>query len=589
LDSTDRAADAIPSWDREVDLLVFGAGAAGMTTAVVARSEGLDVLLCEKLDQVGGTTATSGGMVFAPGNPVTARAGRADSMEDAGRYLHGELGLPPGDPMLGAFVETAPAAVRYLEERTQVRFDAPSPNPDYHDREGASRGGRTMVPTPFDGRRLGADFDLVRAPLATLTVLGGMMVARREVALLVRPFASLSAAKFTLRTLWRHARDRMRYRRGTRLLLGNALAARLLASVRDAGVVLQTGTPLVRLVLAEGRVLGAVVRHGGVELAIRARRGVVLATGGFAGGAEWRARLAGAFPVAHSLAFADSNGEGMAAAEAAGAAIDGSHESPIFWMPVSIDNRRPDAPQLWMHGVLDRAKPGLIAVDRHGRRFTNEANSYHDFVMGMFSAGVREAFLICDARFLRTYGLGMVPPVIGGSRSFLRSGYLRRGATLAELAARTGIDPEGLERTVREFNAHACAGQDPAFGRGSTALNVHNGDPRQRPNPCVAPLGEGPFHAVAVYPGILGTSAGVRTDVDARACRTDASVIEGLYACGNDMASAMRGAYPGPGITLGPGIVFAYRAAMHAAHPPSSAPVPSPAPLRQPEKALHET
>lgn len=568
-------------WDEEVDLLVVGAGAAGMTAAAVAAHEGLRVLVCEKLAQVGGTTATSGGMVFAPASTASARAGLPDDAQAARAYLYADLGLQGPDTFVEAFIAASPRAIDYLEAHTALKFDVPRPNPAYHDQPGASAGGRTLLPAPFDGRLLGADFDRVRAPRDTLVVLGGMMVARREVALLLKPWGSWQAAAFTARTLGRYFMDRLRYRRGTRLLLGNALVARLLYSLRQLGVALRTETSLEALETEAGRVVGASVLQHGQRRRIRARRGVVLATGGYAGSPQWRQRLGADFPVEYSLAFEDSTGQAFDAATAVGAALDERHDSPMFWAPVSVMRETGGREKVWMHGVLDRAKPGLIAVDDQGRRFANEANSYHDFVRDMYRAGMARAHLLCDAAFLKRYGLGLVQPIFPSYRRYLASGYLKRGATLAELARALGIDAAGLQATVAAFNASARHGQDPAFGRGSTALNRHNGDATHAVSPCVAPVEAAPFYAVTVYPGILGTSAGLRADVDGRVQRADGSVIPGLYACGNDMASMMRGRYPGPGITLGPALVFGWRVGMHAAcaaAQESQALAPSPVP-----------
>jgi succinate dehydrogenase/fumarate reductase flavoprotein subunit len=570
------------SWDEETDLLVCGAGAAGMTAALVAAHHGLSVLVCEKLSQVGGTTATSGGMVFAPGNPQSGRAGVADSLPDARRYLDAELGPDSASELMAAFLESSPVALAFLEQHTDVKFDVPRPNPDYHDLPGASRAGRTVLPAAFDGRLLGNDFDLVRPPREELMILGGMMVARREVAILLRPYASLQALAFTARQIGRYLIDRIGHRRGTRLLLGNALIARLLYSLRRKSVPVRVNTRLKELVSAGGRIVGAVVEQDGKTRRIGARRGVVLATGGFAGSESWKSTLAQEFPAHRSLAFEDSCGEGFDAAVLVGARVDASHVSPYFWAPVSVLKKRDGGETVWMHGVLDRAKPGLIAVNAAGRRFVNEAVSYHDFVTGMFNdrdAGgqpTQTAHLICDDEFIRRYGLGLVQPmptlVAYALRqdmdSFLKAGYLKKADSLRELAAAIGVDAGNLEAAVAAHNADSEEGLDKAFGKGSTALNRHNGDPANQPNPCLKPITRAPFYSVAVHAGILGTSAGLRTDKDGQVLDGDGRALDGLYACGNDMASVMRGRYPGPGITLGPALVFGYRVAMRAAARP---------------------
>ena len=222
-----------------------------------------------------------------------------------------------------------------------------------------------------------------------------------------------------------------------------------------------------------------------------------------------------------------------------------------------------------MPHFIDRAKPGVIAVTRDGVRFANEGNSYHDFVQEMMKAAKPgeeiAAFLLCDHRALRKYGLGCVPPFPMPLGHHLRTGYLKRGATLAELASQAGIDARGLEATIAEFNKTAADGQDPAFGKGSRAYNRYQGDALHGPNPCIAPIEDGPFYAIRIVIGDLGTYAGIRTDANAQALDADGQPIAGLYAVGNDMASIMGGNYPGAGITLGPALTFGYIAGKHIA------------------------
>ncbi len=555
--------------DEEVDLLVCGSGAAGMTASLVAAQEGLRVMMCEKHGQVGGTTATSGGMAWIPGNHHRGQDPHQDR-EAARTYLTSELGNDASAEMIDAFLDSGPAAIAYLERHTEAKFMAPQPNPDYHSGiPGAAIVGRAVLPMPFDGRLLGDDFALVRPPRESLLVLGGMMVARRDVAILLRPFASWPSFRTASGMVSRYFADRLRHRRGTRLLLGNALIGRLLLSIRRKAIPLRMGTALRGLVMDDGRVVGAEVETAGHRRHIRVRRGVVLATGGFAGSSRWRKALLTEYPVEHTLAFEESAGDGFDIAATAGGAVRETDRNPVFWAPVSVRKRPGGGETVWMHGVLDRAKPGLIAVDRTGRRFVNEANSYHDFVMGMFRAGcsgTAPAYLVCDAAFIARYGLGIIQPVLPRLGSHIRSGYLSVGRTVQELAGRIGIDAASLGATVAAYNQDAGRGVDTEFGKGMTTLNRHNGDPAQSPNPCMRPIQTPPFYAVAVYPGILGTSAGLETDRDGRVLGRDGAPIAGLYACGNDMSSMMRGRYPGPGITLGPAITFAYRAAMHAAH-----------------------
>ena len=556
-------------FDEEVDWLVFGSGAAGLCAALVGRLEGLDVLLCEKTPLIGGTTATSGGTIWIPGSHQSQLTPTPDDLDSARRYLEGELGNDGASELREALLSSGPAMLDYLESKTEVRFKANSPYPDYHaERPGGAQGGRALSPLPFDGRLLGADFAMLRPPRDEFMVLGGMMVGRDEIRHLIRPWRSLQSLRIAARIVGRYARDRLSYRRGTRLLLGNALVGRLLYSYRNLGGRVALNTALQELCVEGGRVLGATVQADSGVRRIRARRGVVLATGGPSSSASWRERLLPGRDLPWSLAFDGNTGDGLDAGLAIGAVLDTRHDSPFFWMPASRLDRSGLPPVVYPH-IRDRPKPGLIAVRDDGKRFVNEGNSYHDFVSALFAASpdsrTPHAWLICDRAFVRDFGLGVIHPVWQHLPSFERAGYLVSAATLESLAGKTGIDAQALRSTVMQYNDDANAGRDPAFGKGELALNRYNGDPDTAPNRCLRPIEAAPFYAVRVIPAPIGSSVGLLSDADARVLDDSRVPIEGLYACGNDMSSVMGGHYPGPGITLGPAMVFAYRAARHAA------------------------
>src|SRR5258708_29114955 len=433
-------------WDREVDVLVFGAGMGGMTAALVASLEGLDVLLCEKTDQVGGTTSTSAGTVWIPGSSQAVRDGVPDKIDDAQRFLSAEIG-PRALAQRAAFLEAGPKALDYLEARSEVKFVAPPRHPDYHSNQpGRALAGRALASLPFDGRLLGRDFDRVRPPIAPFMVLGGMMVGKADIPFLLQPFASFAAFNSAVRLLLRHAADRLRYRRGTRLVMGNALVARLFYSLRQRNVPVAFGAKLAALVRDGDRVNGAVVDIGDKRQTIAARRGVILATGGFAPNEKLRAEFMQGLPITHTNAFAGASGDGFAAARAAGAAVDDQHTNPAFYFPSSIHGDT-----IYPHILLDRAKPGLIAVNRDGRRFVNESDSYHDFAEAMLRTNAISpsvpAWLICDRGFIRHYGIGLVRPGAGSRQieRYVADGYLTRAETLMELAERIGIDGKRSE------------------------------------------------------------------------------------------------------------------------------------------------
>jgi succinate dehydrogenase/fumarate reductase flavoprotein subunit len=555
-------------WDLECDLLVFGAGAAGMTAALVGAREGLETILCEKSEQVGGTTATSVGTIWIPGSRQSREAGLPDNVEAARTYLALLLGKSAADERLDMFLRIGPIVLDDLEKTTSVQLLPPPVHPDYKNLPGAATGGRALGALPFDGRKLGADFGRVRAPRREFMVLGGMMVGKNDIAPLLHPLRSWRNFLHASRLLTRQAFDRARFARGTRLVMGNALVARLFHDLRNS-VDIRFATGLKELIRAGDDIIGAVVQSPAGELAIGARRGIVLATGGIGWSAELRDRLLPEAARRYSLAPPSNAGDGILAAERVGAVIDTELRSVALWMPSSVMEQPDGHLSVFPHIMLDRAKPGLLAVDRMGRRFVNEADSYHDFVEAMLASsnppGAVPSFLVCDASFIRDYGLGLVRPGARHLAGYLNSGYLFEGDTVEALADTLGVDPGMLSQTIARYNTFAETGIDREFGRGASELNRFNGDQSNRPNPCLRRIGPGPYYAVAVWPADLASSAGLRADWRGRVLAREGGPLGRLYAAGNDAASIFRGTYPGPGTMIGPAIVFGWCAAMDAA------------------------
>ena len=558
------------SFDVETDLLVIGAGAAGMTSALVGTLEGLDVILCEKSDMVGGTTATSAGTVWIPGNRQGQRAGTPDTVEAARAYLAAMLGAHVTDERLDMFLKLGPIVLDYLEQKTSVQFAAPPVHPDYKNLPGAAIGGRALGALPFDGRKLGDHFARIRPPRREFMVLGGMMVGKVDIAPLLAPFRNWTNFRHVVRLLTRHALDRLSYKRGTRLIMGNALVARLFDSIRRAGVDLRFETALCEFICEGDDIVGAVLSSPSGEVAIRARKGVVLATGGIGWSRDLRERLFPDTARRFSLAPSSNTGDGILAAERVNAVIEHDFESPALWMPSSVMAQADGHVSVFPHIMLDRAKPGLLAVNKSGRRFVNEADSYHDFVAAMLRwnasvASATAAFLICDRSFIRDFGIGLVYPGTRDLSDFLKANYLMEGETIEALARKIGVDADQLAQTIERYNGFAETGIDEDFGRGSSELNRFNGDPTGKPNPCLRRIGPGPYYAVAVWPSDLASSAGLRTDSNGRVLSRDGKILSGLYAVGTDASSIFRGTYPGPGTMIGPAIVFGWCAAMDAA------------------------
>src|SRR5262249_20964962 len=376
------------------------------------------------------------------------------------------------------------------------------------------------------------------AALPELTVFGMMLGSGKEIVHFMRATRSVQSAVYVTKRLSKHFLQVLRYGRGMLLTNGNALAGRLAKSAFDLGVPLWLSSPAKELIVENGAVRGAIVERDGKRIRVSARKGVVLACGGFPHDVARRKEL---FPHAptgkehYSPGPTGNTGDGLRLAETLRRNGDTSLPHAAAWVPVSITTRKDGSKGVMPH-FIDRAKPGVIAVTTSGKRFTNEGNSYHDFVQAMVAAcaGKDEvaAYLICDHESLRKYGLGTVAPFPLPIGRHLRSGYLLKGATLGELAGKAGIDAAGLAATRTEVNVHAREGQDPAFGKGTRAYNRYQGDALHAPNPCVKPIEKAPYYAIKLVVGDLGTYAGLTTDAHSRVLDGDRRPIPGLYAVG---------------------------------------------------------
>lgn len=552
-----------------VDVLVVGTGASGMATAVTAASQGLKVLVVEKEARYGGTTARSGGWLWIPGTRLATEQGIYEPAGAAKDYLRHETTTHFDEKRIDAFLENGPKAIDFFTKNTCVQFDMPAVFPDYHaEATGGQPGGRSMVARPFDGLELGKRLKQLAPPLPELTVFGMMLGSGPEIKHFMRAFKSPTSFIYVTKRLTRHFLDVLRNGRGMTLTNGNALAGRLAKAGMDLNIPIWLSSPVKRLVAEHDGVTGALVEHGGKTVRVIATRGVVLACGGFPHDVERRKQL---FPHAptgkeHYSPSPESNtGDGLRLAESVGGRVDTTIPHAAAWVPTSVTTRTDGTKGVMPH-FIDRAKPGVIAVTPKGKRFTNEGNSYHDFVQAMVKACEGEpevsAWLLCDHRALRNYGLGCVAPSPLPIARHLRSGYLKRGATVGDLAKQIGIAPSTLEATVQKFNTTAALGEDLEFAKGSKAYNRYQGDALVTPNPCVAPLENGPYYAIRLVIGDIGTFAGLVTNENTQVLNAGGNPIRGLYAVGNDAASVMGGNYPGAGITLGPALTFGYVAAM---------------------------
>lgn len=554
----------------EHDVVVVGSGAAALAAAVTAAHQGLNVLVVEKASHIGGTGALSGGVAWVPNNPHIDETGRDsgeyDSRDRAMRYFESLVGRDRMRPaLMEAFYNNGRRMVEFLESRTQVQFERTT-YPDYKAHlDGGMPVGRSISVKEYDGRLLGDWFDRLQPPMKELCLLDTMMVDGMDVFHLMNMSRSLRSVRHVLGRFLPYVRDRVRYGRGARLTMGNALIARLMRSALDAGVTLWTSSPALRLQMSDGQVTGVVVAQGSEEVTINTRCGVVLGAGGFPHDEALKQKLI-PFPDQHQTMCPETNsGDGLhMGMDAGGHMGDGDRTFHNYLGSQITMMRDPSGRVISKIPFLrrDRNKPGFVLVNRHGRRFVNEAWPYNDVAHAMeTTVDAVPAYLICDHAHLRRYGLGLVRPGPAWARPlgrYLASGHLVKGRTLAELASKLGIDAEGLKGTVANMNEYALSGKDLEFHKGETAYDRWQGDPLVKPNPSLGPVEKAPFYAITLWPGNLGTLCGLVTDERARVLTADEQPIPGLYAVGGDMHSVFTGSYPGGGGSIGPGMTFGF-------------------------------
>ncbi len=565
----------------DCDLLVIGSGAGGLSAAVTAAHLGLKVIVAEKDPQFGGTTAWSGGWMWVPRNPLAVQAGMVEDIEKPLSYLRHELGEQFDEARARTFLDNGPRMVEFFRRRSALQFIDGNVIPDFHGHTpDAATGGRSICAAPFDGRRLGERLHDLKPPLLETTLWGMGIASGAELRHFLNAIHKPASFWYVTKKVLRHWRDLLVHRRGTQLVNGNALVAGLARSLLDQGGQILTSSPATRLLKDGGRVTGAVLHTPHGALHVQARRGVVLACGGFPHDAARKQQLLPHAPTGNehwSAGNRSNTGDGLRLGESAGGQVASDLLQAAALAPVSLVPRmNPGMEGSTAHfpHLIERAKPGLIAVTARGERFANEADSYHDVMQALLAATPAghkpEAWLLCDHAFIRYYGLGAVKPAPMPLTPWLGNGYLQRGDTLSELARACGIDAERLQATVQRYNAMALVGRDADFAKGETPYNRIQGDAinasaRGLPNPCMGPIERGPFYAVKVVMGSLGTFAGLRTNPQGQVLDARDQAIAGLYANGNDMNSMMAGRYPSGGITLGPAMTFGFVAAHHMA------------------------
>jgi 3-oxosteroid 1-dehydrogenase len=549
-----------PTEPAEFDVVVAGSGAAGMTAALTAADLGLSVVVVEKAGSFGGSTARSGGGIWAPGNAVLRAAGVTDTPEQARAYLAQVAGADVPAELREAFLEHGPAMLDLVLARTPLRLAWVPGYADYYpEAPGGLARGRSVEPVPLDSRVLGAELAQLARPYLPAPV-PITQADYRWLSLGPRhPRAILAGARIAGRV----ARGRVT---GHRMLsLGQALAAGLRAGLARSGVPVWLDTGMTALEVRDGRVTGVRVTRDGEPVTVRARRGVLIAAGGFERDEEMRRRYQREPIGTQWTTGAPGNtGDGIRAGLDLGAATGLMDDA--WWGP-SI--ALPGGPYFCL---AERSLPGCILVNGAGQRFVNESAPYVDAVHAMYDHNTPEnphipAWLVFDQRYRDRYVFAGLPPGRELPRRWYAAGSVLRAGDLAGLAQAAGVAADGLAKTVTRFNEFAAAGRDGEFGRGESAYDRYYGDPRVRPNPNLAPLTRAPFYAARIVPGDLGTKGGLRTDEGARVLREDGTVITGLYAAGNASASVMGHSYAGAGATIGPAMTFGYIAARTMAAP----------------------
>ncbi|MDN4482456.1 FAD-binding protein [Demequina lignilytica] len=544
-------------WDEEVDLLVVGTGAAAMSAAIAAKDEGLDVLMVEGSSEWGGSTAMSGGGCWLPNHPGMKEIGVDDSEDKVLTYLDACVGTPeevgPASSLARrqAFVRTAPVVHAWLEGHGMV-WQTAKKYPDYYpDLPGGIAGGRTVEPAPFDTKQFGEWWDRARKALPPIPLFAG------DTYLLARAWSTFSGmvggARLVLRTLGGLVT-------GKRLSgLGMSLAARLMWIARfEQGTEVRLDTPLTDLVVEDGQVVGAVVGGPDGERRIRTRAGVHLGAGGFDHNAAWRQEYQG-LDQEHSSGNPANKGTAIEIGMRHGA--DVALMDDAWWGPSVVPAGEHGATFI----VSERSMPFTIVVDQDGQRYVNESTSYVDFGHAMIERGLdrtNHSWMILDVRHRRRY---LNNAFLVGRKALFAEGGAVEADTLEELAERMDVPKDAFRATIERFNAFAREGVDRDFGRGRDAYDNYYGDPSHGPNPNLGEIAHGPFVAIKIILGDLGTKGGLLTDEHARVLDTAGEVIGGLYAAGNCSAAVVGRTYPGAGSTLGPALVFGHIAGRHAA------------------------
>jgi succinate dehydrogenase/fumarate reductase flavoprotein subunit len=480
-------------------------------------------------------------------------------------YLKSVLGNFFHAEKIDTFLSTAPQMLLFMEENSEVRLTA-STIPDYAPGAPGWKTGRCLLTEDYDGSRLGSDFETLRPPISEMGLFSSMQVSPGDAYRMQHWSSSISNVAFTARRLGSYGMDRLRRRRGRHLANGNALAGRLLKSAKDCGVTLWNNARAKHLIMENGRVTGVVVERGNSPQTVLARRGIVLASGGFGANTEMRRKYVPQADAGWSLQPEGNRGDGITMGTDIGAVLNETNAANGIWVPASAFKRPDGSLAKFPSLAFDRHCPGSILIDAAtGQRFVNESFHYQNFGETTREQGITKIWMISDAAAVAKYGIGMVKPAPFSPKPWVRKGYILAAQTIAELASKIGVAPDRLVETVETFNRYADAGHDPDFHRGDDAYSAYMGDASHKPNAALGPLRVAPYYALEIRPSDLSTLAGLETNASAQVLDKNGQAIEGLYAAGLDNNTIMRGKYPGGGSSIGPAMTFGYIAARHLA------------------------
>ncbi|MGB3414238.1 MAG: FAD-dependent oxidoreductase [Microbacteriaceae bacterium] len=562
-----------PSPQREsYDFVVVGSGAAGMAAAVFAAAQGQSVLVVEKSAYIGGTSAFTAGTAWVPATRGALQSGASQNdAEQARLYLTGLSGKPLDDPMIDSYLGQGAEAIAYLEDQSEVEFEVRELHPDYFSQQaGSSLGYRALEAETYSNNR-SRYLRRLRPQNPELTVFGGMMLSRTDIPRLAKiarsPLAPSTWPEYFLATrlLLNHLLSKALYRRPTRFTMGNALVARLAASLEKLNVEVLTDTIVSGISKSQDTISAITIQTAGGSFELQLNKALISATGGFNRNLKRRTRLLPQVPEQWSAVAESVSGEFHSQLDTLGARFEES-ASGAFFAPVSLAPRKDGSHGVYPHFAMDRGKPGFIVVDQSGKRYQNEAMSYNHFSQQMLKHGneALPSWLITDRTGFKKFGIGVIRPGGWGMRRRLKDGYLVRADSIQSLAQKLEIPSNNLLETIQATNSATASGTDDLFQRGETAYEKNLGDAKAGKNPNLGTIQTGPYYAIRLYPGDIASTSGYKTTVFAQAVDEQEAPIPGLYIIGNDMRSIMGDVYPGPGITLGPGIVFAYTAVNHA-------------------------